>query len=420
MDVKVCPSRVSGEVRAPPSKSYSHRAVLTAALADGESRLDNLLLSEDVLASVRLARGLGADVELDGGSARVHGFAGAPETPGDVVDLGNSGTTLRFGIGLCGLVEHAAVLTGDSSLRSRPNGPLLDAVTQLGAEAFSATGDTAAPVVVRGGLRGGTVEMDGSVSSQFFSSLLLAGQAADGETVVEVDGSLKSRPYVDMTVEVVEAAGGDVESTGDGFVSRSARLGGFEYTVPGDYSSASYPVALGATLGEVTVTGLGASLQGDRAILDVAEEMGATVERRERSVTVSPGELRGVEVECGDTPDLVPTLAVLGSLADGETRLTGVSHLRYKETDRLAVMARELGKMGVDVEERRDELVVGGGDLSGAELDGHGDHRVVMALSVAALNADGPSIIRGADCVDVSFPGFFDALGDLGADVECL
>lgn len=417
MDAKVYPSRVSGEVRAPPSKSYSHRAVLTAACADGESRIENLLLSEDVMASVETAEALGAHVERNGSTVEIRGFAGEPDTPDDVVNVENSGTTLRFAIGLCGLVENAVVLTGDASLRSRPNGPLLNAVAELGAEAFSTKGDTKAPIVVRGGFRGGTAEMDGSVSSQFFSSILLAAQSGEEPVVLGVDGALKSRPYVHMTEELIELAGGHVSEIEDGFLARPSRLTGFDYTVPGDYSSASYPVALGATSGEVKVTGLGDSRQGDRAIVDIAEKMGASVRRGKRSVTVSPGELRGIEVDCGDTPDLVPTVAVLAALAEGTTRITGVSHLRHKETDRLAVTSSELSRMGIDVEEGEDELVVHGGDLQGADLDGHGDHRIVMALTVAALNADGPSVIRGADCVDVSFPGFFEAVEAIGAKI---
>ncbi|MBS1263282.1 MAG: 3-phosphoshikimate 1-carboxyvinyltransferase [Methanonatronarchaeales archaeon] len=420
MDVKVYPSEVSGEVEAPPSKSYSHRAVLTAAASGGSSRIENLLLSDDVVASVEATRALGAavSIEPDGGSAEVEGFGCEPETPENVLDLGNSGTTLRLCVGLCGLVEGAAVLTGDGSLRSRPNGPLLEAMNELGAGTFSTRGDGTAPVVVRGGFRGGTAEMDGSVSSQFFSSILLAAQCGEEPTVLGVDGGLRSRPYVEMTMEVLREAGGTVEAREEGFVARPSHLTAFEFTVPGDYSSASYPLALGALSGGVEVRGLGESGQGDAAILEILGEMGASVEARGSSVAVSPRGLSGVKVDCGDTPDLVPTLAVLGALAEGTTAITGVSHLRYKETDRLAAMATELKKMGAEVEEGEEFLRIEGGDLDGAELEGHGDHRVVMALTVAALSAGSPSVIRGAECVDVSFPGFFEVLEGMGARIE--
>jgi 3-phosphoshikimate 1-carboxyvinyltransferase len=434
MDVHVSPSRLEGTARAPPSKSYTHRAILAAGYGDGAT-VRNPLDSADTRATARAVEAFGGSVTWTDGDAAVTGFAADPATPADVIDCGNSGTTMRLTTATAALVDGLAVLTGDDSLRSRPQGPLLSALDRLGARAESTRADGRAPLVVGGGLDGRAVSMPGDVSSQFVTALLMAGAVTNTGVEVTVTTDLKSAPYVDITLEVLDAFGVEAAVVGgDDPAARSAGADGFrvaggqtytadggEYHVPGDFSSLSYLLAAGALAAEndLVVEGAHPSAQGDAAIVDVLDRMGADVEwdRDEGHIRVSASRLAGVEVGVADTPDLLPTIAVLGAAADGTTRVTDCEHVRLKETDRVAAMATELGRMGVDVDEYEGELVVHGGDIEGATVDGHGDHRIVMALAVAALVADGETTIRGAEHVDVSFPSFFEVLSGLGAAV---
>lgn len=423
MKLHVRSSEVEGRVSAPPSKSYTHRALLAGAFSDS-TRVLNPLDSADPRASAGAAEHLGADVDWRDSVVDVRGFDGSPETPDDVVDCGNSGTTLRLFTGAAALAPGTTVLTGDSSLRSRPNQPLLDALQQLEVDASSTRDNGQAPLVVEGGLSGGEASIDGSVSSQFVSSLLFAGAATEDGLSLEIEGKLRSRPYVDMTVEVMEMMEVEVEETMEGFhVAGGQRYRADEVRVPGDSSSASYPLAAGAVAGgRVTVENLYPGAQGDTVFVEVLERMGADVswDRDAGVVDVGASSLSGVEFDAGDNPDLVPTVAVLGAVASGETRVVEAEHLRFKETDRLEATSTELGKMGVEVRETPDGLVVDGdaSSLEGAEVDGRHDHRIVMALAVAALAAEGETVIDTLESVEVSYPGFVEDMKALGADVS--
>ena len=435
MDVTISPSRVRGTTRAPPSKSYTHRAILAAGYGEGAT-VRNPLLSADTRATGHAVEAYGGSVERVDDDLAVTGFRGRPETPADVVDCANSGTTMRLTTATGALVDGLTVLTGDASLRSRPQGPLLDALGQLGTRAESTRGNGQAPLVVGGGTAGGHVSIPGDVSSQYVSALLMAGAVTDDGVEIELTTGLKSAPYVDVTLEVLEAF--DVEAAvlgGDDSDVRAGGADGFrvpggqsytpvdgEYDAPGDFSSMSYLLAAGALAAddELVVEGARPSAQGDAAIVEILGRMGADVTwgRGAGRITVGRSDLRGVEVGVADTPDLLPTIAVLGAAAEGTTRITDCAHVRLKETDRVAAMASELAKMGVDVEEREAELIVHGGGLTGATVDGYHDHRIVMSLAVAGLVADGKTTITGAEHVDVSFPAFFDVLEDLGASIE--
>ncbi len=428
MDATVSRSTVEGRVQAPPSKSYTHRAILAAGYAD-RAEVHRPLVSADTRATVRAVEAFGGNVEhrAEENVLAVEGFAGTPETPAGVVDCANSGTTMRLVAATAALAPGLTVLTGDESLRSRPQRPLLQAVEQLGGRAESTRANGQAPLVVGGPMTGGSAAIPGDVSSQFVTALLMAGPHTDAGVDIVLQTDLKSAPYVDITLEVLDDFGVRARKTGRGF-----SVGGFqqydppggEYRVPGDFSSLSYLLAAGALAGEdgLTVTGAHPSAQGDQAIVDVLREMGGDVEwdREAGEMAVRESALDGVEVSVADTPDLLPTLAVLGAVAGGTTRITDAEHVRYKETDRVSAMADSLSKLGASVEEHEDRLVVRGSesDLQGATLDGQGDHRVIMALSVAGLVADGTTTVTGAEHVEVSFPGFFDALVGLGADVR--
>ena len=435
MDVRISPSRVGGTARAPPSKSYTHRAILAAGYAEGAT-VRNPLFSADTAATARAVEAYGGETERGEEYLEVTGFGGDPETPADVIDCANSGTTMRLTTATAGLVEGLAVLSGDGSLRSRPQGPLLNALGELGVRAESTRRNGQAPLVVGGGTAGGTAAIRGDVSSQYITGLLMAGAVTEEGIEIDLTTELKSAPYVDITLEVLEAFG--VEATvigGDGSAVRSAGADGFavdggqtyeptndEYHVPGDFSSMSYLLAAGALAadGTLVVEGARPSAQGDAAIVPILESMGADVEwdREAGRIAVARAPLSGIEVGVADTPDLLPTIAVLGAAAEGTTTITDCAHVRLKETDRVAAMASELEKMGVDVEERDDELRVHGGGLEGATVDGHDDHRIIMSLAVAALIAEGETTIEGAEDVDVSFPSFFEVFSGIGAELE--
>jgi 3-phosphoshikimate 1-carboxyvinyltransferase len=447
MDVEIDPSTLSGTARAPSSKSYTHRAILAAGYSGGALVYDPLV-SADTKATMRAVDAFGGDVTRESDHLDVDGFDGRPEVPADVIDCANSGTTMRLVTAAAALADGGTVLTGDSSLRSRPHAPLLDAIEELGGRAESTRRNGQAPLVVTGPISGGRVSMPGDVSSQFVTALLMAGAVTEAGVEVELETELKSAPYVDITLELLDEFGVEAGKRQEGGTGVYSVEGGQfyepedaveeistsnrtesdygEYHVPGDFSSISYLLAAGAVAAaedaEVRVEGAYPSAQGDSKILGVLGRMGADVDwnRDDGVITVRRADLSGVEVDVGDTPDLLPTIAALGAIADGETRIVNCEHVRYKETDRVTAMAEELRKLGAETEEFEDELVVRGGEshLEGGRVEGRGDHRIVMALSVAALACSDSTVVSDGEHVDVSFPNFFDVLDDLGASVS--
>ncbi|MDF1557858.1 MAG: 3-phosphoshikimate 1-carboxyvinyltransferase [ANME-2 cluster archaeon] len=424
MKANVDISVLKGEVLAPPSKSYTHRAVVMASLS-GRTIVRRPLLSADTIATIQACRALGAVIREENDTLIVHGVNGKPVTPADIIDVANSGTTLRLMMAVSALCDGTTVLTGDESIQTRPNTPLMQVLNQLGASVLSTRDNGMAPIEVTGPLKGGEAVMDGSISSQFFSALLIACPLCPEGTLVKVDGELKSRPYVEITIEMLKNAGIEIGLFEDdrGHLSfnippnQSYELS--DYTVPGDFSSASYLLAAGALTGDgITVGGLYPNKQGDAAIIPILQEMGADMEwdRERGEVHVNKSRLLGTTVDVSMTPDLVPTLAVVGAAAGGKMVIENAEHVRYKETDRLHAMTVELARMGVDIQEEPDRLVIRGGSLHGARVSGWHDHRIVMALSVAGLVA-GDTVIDTAESVDISYPGFFDAMRSLGGAI---
>ena len=421
MIASVQPSTLSGEVYAPPSKSYTHRAILITALGPGGT-VKRPLISADTRATISASEAFGAEVAM-GDELKIKGVSSDLKTPEDVINVFNSGTTLRLFSAIASLTD-GAVLTGDASIRSRPNGPLIKALNQLGARVISIRKNDRAPLVIEGKMKGGVASLEGGVSSQFLSAILVAAPLAEGDTSVEIQGELKSRPYAEITIDMMKEAGVKVKAGKNSFEVQGGQEYNLKgYTVPGDFSSASYPLAAAAvTESEVTVKGILPSIQGDSAIIDILRKMGAEVSwDKERGILRARGhELRGIDIDASLTPDLVPTIAVLGALAKGRTVVFNAEHVRHKETDRLKAMASELSKMGADIKERPDGLVIEGGKLHGAEVTGYDDHRLVMALTVAGMAAEGTTRIDTAETVDVSYPGFFQAMKSLGARVAAL
>jgi len=388
-------------IKIPSSKSYTHRAYVMASLAEGMSRVLNPLLSADTLATLDACKRLGAKVE--GGAVYGGNLHPAPE-----LDCKNSGTSIRILMAICSLFDKPVRLFGDSSLNSRPMQDLADALSSMGAKVTTTGGK--APLTVQGPIKGGDVSIPGGTSSQFISALLIALPLLKEDSRVHIKGELVSRPYVDVTLEMLKESGISIKETEDGFsVPGSQKYKPRDFNLPGDWSSASYVIAAGCVSGSVAEN-LREDAQGDRAILDIFMEMGADLEFANGSVTTWPARLHGIEVDCSMTPDLVPTIAVMGAMAEGETVIYGASHLRFKETDRIAVLAKELSKAGVKVMERPDGLVVKGGPIKDCALESHDDHRIAMALYL--LNAKANVEINGKECVDVSFPGYFKLMED--------
>lgn len=423
--LKVKPSKLAGEVKAPPSKSYTHRAFMVALLARGESKVINPLVSFDTEATIEAARTLGAEVSQEGDVWRVLGTAGELKPRADTIDARNSGTTIRLMSAIAALSPKLVRLTGDESVCARPMGPLIEALAKLGTKARCEGLRGRPPVVVGGGLRGGEVEITGAISSQFISALLLVSPYAKEDVKITVTEELRSKPYVEITLELLDGAGARIKRSRDLMefkIPGGQVFKAIDFKVPGDFSSASFMLAAAALAGgTVRVSNLDVqSAQGDKRIIELLREFGADVRVKGKAVEVSGGgELSGIEADCGNNPDLVPALAVLGSVAEGRTRLLNIPHLRLKETDRIRALASELRKLGAEVEERPDELRIRGVKrLKGAKLTSYGDHRMAMALAVASLVAWGETIIDGAESISVSYPSFVEDIRKLGGKVE--
>ncbi len=423
--LKVKPSKLAGEVKAPPSKSYTHRAFMVALLARGESKVINPLVSFDTEATIEAARTLGAEVSQEGDVWRVLGTAGELKPRADTIDARNSGTTIRLMSAIAALSPKLVRLTGDESVCARPMGPLIEALAKLGTKARCEGLRGRPPVVVGGGLRGGEVEITGAISSQFISALLLVSPYAKEDVKITVTEELRSKPYVEITLELLDGAGARIKRSRDLMefkIPGGQVFKAIDFKVPGDFSSASFMLAAAALAGgTVRVSNLDVqSAQGDKRIIELLREFGADVRVKGKAVEVSGGgELSGIEADCGNNPDLVPALAVLGSVAEGRTRLLNIPHLRLKETDRIHALASELRKLGAEVKERPDELRIRGVKrLKGAKLTSYGDHRMAMALAVASLVAWGETIIDGAESISVSYPSFVEDIRKLGGKVE--
>ena len=416
---------LEGSVTVPPSKSYSHRATLMASLAQGESVVSNVLISRDTKATIQACKAMGATIGERDLTLTIEGTS--PKTPDDVVNVENSGTTLRFMTSAFSLAPDGyVVLTGDSSIRRRPMQPLLDTLGQLGVQAWSSRGNGCAPVVVKtGGMRGGKASIRGDVSSQFVSSLLISSPLAEIDTTLTVADAV-SRPYIEMTLRLAEHFGVRVRKSGysEFEVSSGQEYRAADFTVPADFSSASFVVAAVAMVGgRVRIDNLDASLpQGDAHIAEIARQMGAKVEEERGALVVaSDGDkLRGGTFDLGDTPDLLPVVAALALRCDSPVEIVGTAHARFKETDRIAIVAKELSKLGVNVKERDDGLKIlpQKGKLQAALMDAHDDHRMFMAFSLASMLIPGGAPVVGAESLDVSYPTFLEDIRKLGAKVK--
>jgi len=409
---------LSGVLRAPPSKSMTNRLLVMAALAEGTSRLDGVLRSDDTAVMMAALEAFGAKiVDLGDDCIEVTGTAGHLDAPDRVVSTGLSGTTLRWLVAMALLAPGPVVLDGEAPLRKRPIQPLLRALESLGATIETDAGQP--PIrIASSGLRGGPVRVDAAESSQFATSVLLVAPYAEHDVKLEIS-NLGAAGYVDLTVEAMARWGADVRASGSGrfIVAAGRQYRARSETVEYDASAAAHLFALAmATGGSVTVTNAVPTRQPDSGIVAVFEQMGADVAAHPGGgVTIARGaELRSVEVDLALMPDQVPTLAVLGALASGTTTLHHVSVSRGHETDRVEAITRELRKLGATLEDGDDRLVVHGGHrLHGGAVDTYHDHRMAMALSSLAAVVPGVTI-RDPGCVRKTYPGYWDDAAALG------
>ena len=415
MKLTVRKSSLNGTVQAPPSKSHTHRAYLLAALSKGVSSVRSPLIGEDTNATLDAVRALGAEVTADGDTVFISG--GNLHAAEEVVDCKNSGSSIRMLAGIAAGLSGKTAFTGDASLCKRPMLPLLSALEELGAAVESNEG--CAPFSVTGPATGNAVSIRGDISSQFISALLLGAPLSPSGRTIHLTTPLASRPYVNMTISAMKKHGVTVEETENGFiVPAGQQYLAADGTVSGDYSSAAFILAAGALTGTVTVTGLEEhDPQGDKAVLDLLSRFGAKVSRTGDSVTVEHGELSGIEADLSDAPDLFPIMAVVGCLAKGTTRLFGAAHLAFKESNRLETTAAFLKGMGADITATGDGCIIQGGrPLQGTVIETRGDHRIAMAGAVAALTAEGETVIDDISCADVSYPAFVSDLRKLGGN----
>jgi 3-phosphoshikimate 1-carboxyvinyltransferase len=418
--IEIQPSgRLQATVRPPGSKSITNRALVCAALAEGKSTLRGALDSEDTQVLVEsLGRlGIRVEVNISTSAIKVQGCGGRIPASNADLFVGNSGTTVRFLTAILTLAHGTFRLDGTPRMQERPIGDLLEALAQLGAKASSERNNGCPPVVVQAdGLRGGTAVVRGDVSSQFLSGLLMAAPYSERRVELVVEGPLVSLPYVRMTLAVMAAFGVSVDATDLRRLSvpPGQRYVGRDYAIEPDASAASYFFAAAAIAGgEITVEGLSrASLQGDVAFVDVLQKMGCEVRFASDRITVTGGSLTGVEVDMNEISDTVQTLAAVALFASCPTTITGVAHIRHKETDRLAALATELRKLGAEVNERADGLRITPRPMHAAVVDTYDDHRMAMSMALVGLAVPGV-VIRDPACTRKTYPRFFDDLAAL-------
>jgi len=419
-------STLEGTIEAPPSKSITHRAFIAATLSPGLSIIRKPLICDDTLATIDACRMLGARIRRkERDIFEVHGCSKIL-TPDDVINCRDSASTMRFLTPICGLTDGISVLTGGKSLRSRPMGPLLDALRQLGVQCYSTRGDGYPPIIVfGGGIEGEETCMAGDVSSQFVSGLLFATPMAQNDTEIKMLTPLESKPYVGITIDILRSHGIEVEV--DPEYKRFHVPCGQIYTpsshmVEGDYSSAAFLLAAASiTDSKIRVRNLREdSLQGDRVIVDLLRRIGVEIKQGKDFIEVRGrnGSLQPFNVDLRDNPDLVPVCTALAFFARGESSIHGIRRLRFKESDRIAALLNEFTKMNGKIHVSNNTIKVRGGEkLRGAELNSHGDHRIAMACIISALGAKGISVIRGVECINKSYPNFLRDMKSLGANI---
>lgn len=422
INYRIFPSIARGSILVPPSKSHTLRAILLASLLSGHSTITNPLISPDVRRMIVACRQLGAKITESEQSIEIRGVGGQPASGTHVIDAGNSGQILRFMGAMASLIQAETIITGDTSVKSnRPVKALMDALRQMGAECISLSGNDHAPIKIRGPVKAGRVCMDGQ-DSQPVSAILMLAAFLEGKTEIQVRDP-GEKPWLDLTLFWLAYLGVKVEREGyeKFMVSGGVNVSSIQFTVPGDFSSMAYPLAAGLlTGGGVRIQGLiREDVQGDSRLIEILKTMGAALDWEGDELCVySGGELIAQTIDVNDCIDALPILAVIGCFAKGITKLVNAGIARKKECDRLAVMTKQLKKMGANITEYPDALHIGNSPLMGARVYSHQDHRVALSLAVAGLGAQGDTLVQDVGCVQKSYPFFSDSFKALGCGIE--
>ena len=410
MDKSVSGGRLKGVVAPPCSKSYAQRALAVALLAKGRSVLRNMDFCKDTLSALDCIQMLGAKVERTDDNIIVVDGGLAPQS--DSLCVGESGLSARLFTPIASLCREPIVINGEGTLLYRPMDMMIHPLRRLGVDVRDGGGRL--PIEVCGPMQGGEIDVDGSVSSQFVTGLLLSLPLADNDTVINVAGAV-SKPYLDMTIDTAARFGVAIEHNDyeQFYIAGGQSYTPTDYAVEGDWSAAAMLLVAGAVAGEVTVKNLSMlSKQADVAVCDALVRAGAELTTEGNTVTAAHRELRGFEFDATNCPDLFPALATLAAAAEGESRIVGTRRLEHKESNRAEAIRKEFGKIGIEVDLSEPNVmkIVGGKITGGVEVESHGDHRMAMTLAVAALLSDGSITIKGAECVSKSYPNFFEDL----------
>ena len=422
MNCKVEKSKIKGVIDCPSNKSYTHRGIFLASLAGNNSKVENVLLSADTKATIEACKKFGATIEVNDSSIIVKEPIKI-DTKVLEINTENSGTTIRIAIGIASLFSEEITLTGDSSIQKRPMQPLLDALSSIGAECSSIDGKP--PVKIKGKIVGGDVKIPGNLSSQFITSLLICAPLTKNGINLTIEGDLVSKPYLDATVTTMRKFGVSVQTL---IPYKKYNISpqiykNTTFNVPIDFSSLALLLAFTVLNGEdVTIKGSVGNLpQGDEAFIDFLKQLGVLITINENEIKIkSPEKLEGGIFDLRNSPDLLPPLAILSLISSKPIEIVNVKHARLKETDRIAILARELPKIGIKVEEKEDGLILeSSGNLTGAKLDSENDHRLFMTFCIAGTYI-GNCIVTDPKSVEVSYPNFIKEMNRVGAKIEMI
>ena len=419
MKCEIKTSKITGKIICPPNKSYTHRAIFLAALSDGKSIVKNVLNSSDIKATISACNAFGVEVHEDNDIITIRNTIGST-VQGSMIDAQNSGTTIRIAIAIAALSGGNTMLTGDESLKKRPMQPILDSLQTLGVS--SESDDGLPPITIKGKIKGSEVNIDGNISSQFISALLIIAPRLENGLIINIQSELVSKPYIDLTIAVMKEFGVIVDSEipYKKYVVKHQIYQPTTFTVPSDFSNLALLLASNVLLGdglEIEIS-LGNLPQGDEAIIDILEELGVNVTLNGNIITTkSPKMLTGGRFDLSNTPDLLPALAILSLKSSEPIEIFNVKHARYKETDRIAIISRELKKIGIVVEEYEDGMkLTSNENLSSGELNSENDHRLFMAFSIAAMYI-GDCTVTDPDSVQISYPNFISDMKNVGAQI---
>ena len=420
MNCKIEKSKLNGTITCPSNKSYTHRAIFLAALSDGKSIVKKILRSNDISATISACRGFGVEVEEVEDKVTINNTIDST-VDNSMINAENSGTTIRIAIAFAALSGGNTTLTGDESLRKRPMQPILDSLETMGVKTESADGKP--PVHINGKIQGKEISIKGDISSQFISALMIIAPRLPEGLTINVEGELVSKPYVDLTIAIMKKFGVEVkiEEEYRKYLITHQIYKPTTFSIPSDFSNLALLLAANVLLGDglrIEIN-LGDMPQGDEAIVDILERLGVNVTLEEDIIkTESPLLLKGGKFDLSDTPDLLPAIAILALKSEKPIELFNVKHARFKETDRIAILSRELRKIGLDVVEKEDGMILKKSkEVHGAELNSEHDHRLFMAFSIAGMFV-GECTVSDPDSVKVSYPEFISDMKNAGAELK--